>query len=145
MPVPNYNSWIQSQGEITAGSDALVVFEIFSAAEKPVRVEQMHYFGGDAGEFMQLFLIPPNVLKDGVSVTQNLIPAGAIAITSKEFAGGAYGTDAQPGTWSADNGGRGTGRWSVFTIPAGFVIGAATNGSPSTAWNISIGGFEIDA
>ena len=126
-------------GTIPPSSDNAKLFRVFTAGDKPVQIEFVQYHGGDAGEFAQLILIPPNVLALGLTPADT---SGTIAICSAQyFAGGA--TPELPSSLGSDNGGRGNPRFTPFTIPPFSAI-AIMQGTANTAeWFCTIGGYDL--
>jgi hypothetical protein len=141
--MPNYTlgEFVISTGTIPASSDAEKLFRVFTAGSKPVRIEFVQYFGGDAGEFAQLTLIPPNVMAIGLEASAT---AGTIAITSGEYFIGAAAQN-KPMSLGADNGGRGNPRFTPFIIPPFSSIAISQDTANTAEWSCTIGGYELDA
>ena len=142
--MPNYTlgKFVISEGSIPASSDAGVLFRVFTAGEKPIRIEFAQYYGGDSGEFGQLILIPPNVMAEGLAPSDT---AGTIAICSNQYLAGAYATVDSPASLGSDNGGRGNPRFTPFIIPPFSSIAIMQDTANTAAWVCTIGGFELDA
>jgi len=138
--VHSLGRFIISEGAIPAGSDAEVLFRVFTAGKQPVRIEFIQYYGGDAGEFAQLILIPPNVLASGLKPSDT---SGTIAICSASYFVGAA-TQNAPASLGSDNGGRGNPRFTPFIIPAFSSIAIMQGTANTAAWSCTIGGFQID-
>lgn len=124
------------EASVPAGSSAERLFRVFTAGEKPVSIQYIQYYGGDAGEYLQLFLIPANVLVDGLTPSGT---SGTIAITSYNLLKGATGTIEAPSAVVFANGGL---RPDVMIPPYASI--AMNMSAPNTAaWVITVGGFEI--
>jgi len=130
-----------SEGAIPAGSDAEICFRVFTAGKQPVRIEFIQYYGGDAGEYAQLVLIPPNILSSGLSPNDT---SGTIAICSRQYLAGGQATVNQPDSLGSDNGGRGNPRFTSFIIPSFSSIAIMQGTANTAAWSCTIGGFELD-
>lgn len=133
--------FIISSGSIPASSDAAKLFPIFSSGSKCTEIQFAQYHGGDAGEFAQLFLVPPTVVINGT--TGNTDHPGCIAITSLYMIGAQAAT--VPLTFGADNGGRGISVNNAFTVPPNYQVAVQQQTANTAAWEITIGGFEINA
>lgn len=142
--MPNYTlgKFLIGSGEIPGGSDAAILFRVFTAGEKPVRIEFVQYYGGDAGEFAQLVLIPPNVMATGLAPSDT---AGTIAICSMGYLQGAFAVVDGAAALGCDNGGRGNPRFTAFIIPPFSSIAIMQNTANTAAWDCTIGGYELDA
>ena len=137
----NYGRFIISSGEIPASSDAAKLFPVFSSGSKCTLIQFAQYHGGDAGEFAQLFLVPPTVVINGT--TGNTDHAGTIAITSFYMIGAQAAN--QPLTFGADNGGRGISVNNPFVVPPNYQVAVQQQTANTAAWSVTVGGFEIDA
>ena len=131
-----------AEGTIPAASTAEVLFRVFTAGTLPVQIHFVQYYGGDAGEYAQLILIPPNVLADGLKPSDT---SGTIAICSRQYLAGGGATVDQPDSLGSDNGGRGNPRFTPFTIPPFSSIAISQDTANTAAWVCTIGGFEINA
>ena len=142
--MPNYTlgQFVIAEGSIPGGSDAEKLFRVFTAGEKPIRIEFVQYYGGDAGEFAQLVLIPPNVMATGLSPDAT---AGTIAICSMGYLQGAYAIENGAAALGCDNGGRGNPRFTAFVIPPYSSIAIMQDTANTAAWVCTIGGYELDA
>jgi hypothetical protein len=137
----NIGRFLIGEGDIPAGSDAQVLFRVFTAGEKPVQIEFVQYYGGDAGEFAQLILIPPNVLATGLKPSDT---SGTIAICSMGYLQGAFAVEDGPAALGSDNGGRGNPRFTPFVIPPFSSIAIMQNTANTAVWSCTIGGFELN-
>ncbi|GAI75145.1 unnamed protein product, partial [marine sediment metagenome] len=70
---------------------------------------------------------------------------GTIGITPPEYMPGSAFTEDKPGTFGADNGGRGTGYWGGFTVPPNYQVALIMDTANTAAWSVTVGGFELDA
>lgn len=142
--MPNYTlgEFVIATGSIPASSDAEMLFRVFTAGDKPVRIEFVQYYGGDAGEFAQLVLIPPNVMATGLSPSDT---AGTIAICSMGYLQGAFAIQNGAATMACDNGGRGQSTVQPFVIPPFSSIAIMQNTANTAAWSCTIGGYELHA
>ena len=131
---------IQS-GEVPAGSDNAIAWRIFTAGEHPVLITACSYYGGDSGEFGQMWLVPPNTLVSGQSSPNTA--EGWIALTNFGFAAGAYATEAKQATWSANDGGRGPGYPQSWLIPPNASIAFTLDTANTAAFVVTIGGFDV--
>lgn len=140
--MPNYSlgQFLISEGSIPASSDAYKLFRVFTAGKKPVRIEFIQYYGGDAGEFAQLVLIPPNVMAAGLAPSDT---AGTIAICSMGYLQGAFAVVDGAAALGCDNGGRGNPRFTPFIIPPYSSVAVMQNTANTNAWVCTIGGYEI--
>ena len=129
-----------STAEIPAASDASVFFPLFSAPGVPVEIQYVQWYGGDAGEFLQLLLIPPTVVTTAQSPSD--IP-GTIAITNKAYMSGAYATIDNPAALGSNDGGRGSPRFEPFIVPPNYQICMMQNTGNAAAWSCTVGGFEL--
>lgn len=134
--------FVIAEGSIPASSDAAKLFRVFTAGEKPIRIEFVQYYGGDSGEFAQLILIPPNIMAEGLAPSDT---AGTLAICSNQYLAGAYATVDSPASLGSDNGGRGNPRFTAFVIPPFSSIAIMQNTANTAAWVCTIGGYELDA
>jgi hypothetical protein len=134
--------FILSSGEIPAGSDGAKLFPVFSASAKPVEIQFIQYYGGDNAEFSQLILVPPTIVINGTTGTAD--HPGTCALTPPEYMGGAFWTEAKPGTLGSDNGGRGTAYSQRFTVPPNYQIAIQTDTTNAAAIHVTVGGFELD-
>ena len=131
--------YLISTHELKAGTGAEVLFRVFTAGEKPIAITHGHYIGGDSGESMQLFLIPPNAFVNGMKPSDQ---AGVIAITSQGAMRGAQGTPEEPQT---DFGAPMTNRWPMTVIPPFASIACSLDAANAVAMSVTLGGFEINA
>jgi len=133
--------FIIATGEIPASSDASKLFPLFSAPGIAVRIEYIQYYGGDAGEFAQLILVPPTTVINGTTGPADI--PGTIAITPPEYMAGAL-TQAKPGVMGADNGGRGTAFTQRFTVPPNYQVAVMQDTANTGAWVVTVGGFVLE-
>jgi hypothetical protein len=135
----NYGRFLISTHTLAAGTTAEKLFRVITAGEKPLAITQGHYFGGDSGESMQLFLVPPN------SMTEGMLPSaspGVIVITAQGAMRGAQGTPEEPQCVFGvpmDN------RWPMTVIPPFGSIACSLDASNAAAMTITLGGFELNA
>lgn len=141
-PLPtNYGlgRYLISSQTLGAGTTAEILFRVFTAGEKAVAVANIAHFGGDAGEAMQLFLIPPNAYTSGMKPSDQ---DGVIAITTSGGMRGATGTVEEPSTVVGvpmDE------RWPMTVVPPFGSIACSLDASNTAAHTVRIGGFEINA
>jgi len=124
------------EASVPAGSAAERLFRVFTAGEKPVSIQYIQYYGGDAGEYLQLFLIPPNVMSAGLKPSDT---AGTLAITNYNLLVGAKGTIEAPSTVVFANGAL----RSDVMIPPYASVAMNMSAANTAAWVITVGGFEI--
>jgi hypothetical protein len=130
-----------SSKEIPASSDAAKFFHLFTAPGVPVEVHFIQFYGGDAGEMIQLTLLPPTITSNGTLGPVDV--AGTIAITPAEYMQGATGTLAKPMALGSDNGGRGAPRFTKFIVPPDYQIAMIQDTANTAAWSVTVGGFEL--
>jgi hypothetical protein len=134
----SYEQFIVATGEVPAGSDASLLYPIFTSPGPPVEIMFVQWYGGDSAEFVQLVLVPPNVR---AGLPTSAVP-GTIAITPAEFMGPDL-TQAKPGCLGADNGGRGPPRFQPFVVPPYYQVMAQADTANTAAWVITVGGFVM--
>jgi len=134
----NYGRFLISTHTLAAGTTAEKLFRVITAGEKPLAITQGHYIGGDVTEAMQLFLVPPN------SMTEGMLPSatpGVIAITPQGTMRGGQGTPEEPqcvfGNMDA--------RFPMTVIPPFASIACSLDASNTAAMTVTLGGFEINA
>ena len=136
-------AFIIATGDIPASSDAAKLFPVFSSPGALVKIQFVQYYGGDAGEFAQLVLVPSGITINGTTGPADI--PGTIAITPPEYMAGAGSTQAQPGALGADNGGRGTSWWGGFVLPPNYQIAVMQAAANTAAWSVTVGGFVLEA
>jgi hypothetical protein len=134
-------TFIIATGTIPAGSDGAKLFPLFSAPGVAVSIEFIQYYGGDSGEFAQLHLVPPTTTLDGTTGPSDI--PGIIACTPPEYMFGTLTQD-KPGTFGADNGGRGTAFTQRFIVPPNYQIGITQDTANTAAWVVTVGGFVLE-
>jgi len=132
----SYGRFIIDETTIPALSTAEVLFRVFTAGEKAVSIQYIQYYGGDASESLQLFLIPANVAAAGLKPSGT---AGTIAFTAGGVMRGNVGTVDLPATVI------GEAAYYPKIVPPFCSIGASMSAGNTAAYGITIGGFEIDA
>ncbi len=135
----HFGRYLISSTTLEAGTGAETLFRVFTAGEKPVALTNVQYYGGDAGEAMQLFLIPPNAFTAGMKPSDQ---AGSIALSTGGSLRGNTGTVEEPATVVGvpmDS------RFPMQVIPAFASIACSLDASNTTAMSVRLGGFEIDA
>ena len=128
-----------SEHTIEAGAAAEQMFRVFTAGENAVAITNGHYVGGDAGEAMQLFLVPPNTMIEGMTPSSQ---AGVIALTPQGAMRGGQGTVEEPQNVFGvpmDS------RWPMTVIPPYGSIACSLDASNAAAMTVRLGGFEINA
>jgi|TARA_R110000823_G_C15945328_1_gene500892 hypothetical protein len=128
-----------SEHTIEAGTAAEKMFRVFTAGEKAVAITNGHYVGGDAGDAMQLFLVPPNAFTTGMKPSDQ---PGVIALTAQGAMRGGQGTVEEPQNVFGvpmDN------RWPMTVIPPYGSIACSLDASNTAAMTVRLGGFEINA
>ena len=134
-----YGRYLISTTTLEAGTTAEQLFRVITAGEKPLAITQGHYIGGDSGEAMQLFLVPPN------SMVEGMVPSaspGVIAMTAQGAMGGAQGTPEEPQVVFGvpmDE------RWPMAVIPPFGSIACSLDASNTAAMTVTLGGFELNA
>ena len=134
-----YGRYLISTITLDAGTGAETLFRVFTAGEKPVALANAQYYGGDAGEAMQLFLIPPNAFVTGMKPSDQ---AGCIALTPSGGLRGNTGTVEEPSTALGvpmDS------RWPLTVIPPFASIACSLDASNTTSMTVTLGGFELNA
>jgi hypothetical protein len=139
MPLGRF---IVAAGTVPGGSDAEKLFPLFSAAAKPVEIHFIQYWGGDTSEYVQMILVPPTVVLNGT--TGVIDHPGTIAIVPGRYMGDTVYTQASPEGLGSNNGGRGAPRFTKFVVPPNYQIGIQASAANTDAWNVTIGGFELD-
>jgi len=124
---------------IAPGSTAEVFFRVFTAGDKSVSIANIQYYGGDSGEALQLFMIPANVMADGLKPSDT---AGTIALTQNGQMNGAKGTIEFPSTVIGEPLNN---RWPMMILPPYCSIAANMDAANTAAWVVTIGGFENNA
>lgn len=126
--------FLVQEATIPAGSDQANLFRIFTAGEKAVSIEYMQYYGGDASETVQFFLVPANT----TFPTKPSITAGTLAITTFDLLRGGVSTVDHPNIVSLQNpqGGR-------VIIPPYATLAFNMSAGNTAAWVATVGGFEI--
>lgn len=132
----NRGRFLIQESTIGAGSSAELLFRVFTAGEKMVIIDYVQYEGGDSGESLQLFLIPANAYSTGLKASD--IP-GSIAITAGGIMRGALGTPDEPAVLLGEAGQR-----PGSIIPPFCVVAATMSAGNTAAWNLALGGFELD-
>jgi hypothetical protein len=136
-----YGNFVVGNSTIDSGSPASVLNEVLTAGDKPVSIQFAQAYGGDAGLFIGIFLVPPNAI-DPNSETLPSGVVGSIAITSAQYLPGGRTQDI-PYTFSSDSGGRGNGINGAFVIPPYWGVWVAQDGSAGADWVVTCGGFEL--
>ena len=132
----NLGRFLIQEATKPAGSTAEILTRVFTAGEKPVSIQYIQYYGGDAGEYLQLFLIPPNVMTAGLKPSDT---SGTLAITSYNLLKGATGTEDAPSTVVFANGGL---RPDVMIPPFASMAMSISAGN-TAVWVCTVGGFEL--
>ena len=134
-----YGRYLISTTTLEAGTTAEKLFRVITAGEKPLAITQGHYIGGDAGDALQLFLVPPN------SMTEAMLPSsspGVIAITPQGAMRGGQGTSEEPqNVFGVPM----DGRWPMTVIPPFASIACSLDASNTAAMTVTLGGFELNA
>ena len=138
-----YGAFIISSGEIPASSDAAKLFPVFSAGRYCTEIQYCSYYGGDANEYAQLFLVPPTISINGTTGPGD--HPGSMAITAYQYLTGGVFTVSTPNALAADNPGRGQPRFTPFVVPPGYQIGIMVDTANTAAFHVTVGGFELDA
>ena len=134
-----YGRYLISTRTLEAGTTAEKLFRVITAGEKPLAITQGQYIGGDSGEAMQLFLVPPN------SMTEAMLPSsspGVIAMTAQGAMRGGQGTPEEPQVVFGvpmDE------RWPMAVIPPFASIACSLDASTTAAMTVTLGGFELNA
>jgi hypothetical protein len=134
-----YGRYLIASTTLDAGTGAETLFRVFTAGEKPVALANAQYYGGDSGESMQLFLIPPNAFITGMKPSDQ---PGSISLTPQGAMRGNVGTVEEPSTILGvpmDN------RWPMTVIPPFASIACSLDASNTTAMTVTLGGFELNA
>jgi hypothetical protein len=134
-----YGRYLISTTTLEAGTTAEKLFRVITAGEKPLAITQGHYIGGDSGDALQLFLVPPN------SMTEAMLPSsspGVIAITPQGAMRGGQGTPEEP---QVVFGVPMDGRWPMTVIPPFGSIACSLDASNTAAMTVTLGGFELNA
>ena len=134
-----YGRYLISTTTLEAGTTAEKLFRVITAGEKPLAITQGHYIGGDSGDALQLFLVPPN------SMTEGMLPSsspGVIAITPQGAMRGGQGTPEEP---QVVFGVPMDGRWPMTVIPPFASIACSLDASNTAAMTVTLGGFELNA
>jgi hypothetical protein len=134
-----YGRYLISTTTLEAGTTAEKLFRVITAGEKPLAITQGHYIGGDSGDALQLFLVPPN------SMTEAMLPSsspGVIAITPQGAMRGGQGTPEEP---QVVFGVPMDGRWPMTVIPPFASIACSLDASNTAAMTVTLGGFELNA
>lgn len=135
----NYGRYLISTTTLKAGTGAENLFRVITAGEKPLAITHGHYIGGDSGDSMQLFLVPPNSMEEGMLPSAS---PGVIAITPQGAMRGGQGTPEEPQTTFGvplDN------RWPMTVIPPFGSIACSLDASNTAEMSITLGGFELNA
>ena len=134
-----YGRYLISTTTLEAGTTAEKLFRVITAGEKPLAITQGHYIGGDSGDALQLFLVPPN------SMTEAMLPSsspGVIAITPQGAMRGGQGTSEEPqNVFGVPM----DGRWPMTVIPPFASIACSLDASNTAAMTVTLGGFELNA
>jgi len=62
----------QALSEMPAGIDQYALFTMFENGDSWAQMVAFDYRGGDAGEGLWLYLVPPNQIQDGTKAPQNV-------------------------------------------------------------------------
>jgi len=127
--VAKYGPVISKHTVIRNGSDTNILFPII-AAEKdyPLRIWGISIAGGDAGEYIRLFVCPPGTQKGAtVNGRTNSVCVGSGGVA---FAGGSLDTAPSNLIGSRD-------APSQITVPAGFNLMWAQANANTANWNIT--------
>lgn len=134
----NLGRFLINSATIPAGSTAEILFRVFTAGDKPIAIANLQYYGGDTGESLQIFLIPPNVMSSGLKPSDT---AGTIAMSNNGQMAGAKGTVEFPSTvigQPLNN------RWPMCVIPPFGSMAVNMNAANTAEWVVTVGGFEIN-
>ena len=136
-----YGRFLIASESIPAGSDAGVLFPLFSAPGVCVQIHFVQYYGGDASEAIMLVLVPPTKALNGTTSPSDI--PGTIAITPNGYMGDTVFTEDSPEALGSQNGGRGSPRFEKFVVPPNYQIAMMQNTANTAAWFCTVGGFEV--
>lgn len=133
-------NYIQGNMAIQSG-DAYIVQRVLTAGEKPVLIQAGSFWGGDAGEYLTLAILPPNVTGIGAKPISHYVEQGnAQVIFNGNIVGGYSADEAQSlfGAYTRQQMG------TAFYLPPHYTLVAYPQTANSAIWNISVGGFECE-
>ncbi len=133
---------VVGSGKIPAGSDASTLWHVFQADDKPVIITNGSFWGGDAGEYIGLYIAPPGPsIANGTQSPADYggSEANAIAVVSGNLEGGNYTNVSKSSIFSNFL------RGSMYTlVPPNWTVMIWQNAGNTTTWKVQLQGFEIE-
>jgi hypothetical protein len=136
----NYGKSVTGFGKIPTGSDQDTLWYVFTSGDKPVHIVNGAMWGGDAGEWISIYLLPAGSQKGGSNTAANVGGDPRNAINVYDQLKGLSNTEANKRSIFGQYGG---GMNGIY-VPPNHALAISSTTPNAVAWKMILQGFELE-